>query len=80
MTVEKHGCLLLSLQDCSEKHFYLSLSMTIILKKGATRLDLEKALSKLEKNKRKPSAKKYFGALKRGVDGLKYQKEIRREN
>ncbi|HZX72922.1 MAG TPA: hypothetical protein VFE57_00765 [Cyclobacteriaceae bacterium] len=52
--------------------------MVIIIKKGATRSDIEKALSRLEKGKKKPSLKKHFGALKRGLDGLKYQREARR--
>lgn len=51
--------------------------MIITVKKGASRLDIENALSRLEKRKKKPSLKKYFGALKRGVDGLTYQKEAR---
>ncbi|MCU0358040.1 MAG: hypothetical protein MUE95_10720 [Cyclobacteriaceae bacterium] len=54
--------------------------MIITIKKGASQTDIEMALSQLEKRKRKPSLKKYFGSLKRGLDGLKYQKEIRREN
>lgn len=54
--------------------------MIVTIKKGATKSDIEKALAKLRKGKRKPSLKKYFGSLKRGLDGLKYQKEIRREN
>lgn len=53
--------------------------MVITLKKGASRGEIEKALAKLEKQKKKPSLKKHFGALKRGLDGLTYQKEARRE-
>jgi hypothetical protein len=54
--------------------------MIITIKKDATRSDIEKALSKLKKGKKKPSLKKHFGALKRGLDGLKYQQETRRED
>jgi hypothetical protein len=54
--------------------------MVITMKKGATRSDIEKALSKLQRGKKKPSLKKHFGALKRGLDGLKYQQEARRED
>lgn len=51
--------------------------MIITIKKGATRPEFEKALSKLEKRKQKSSLKKYFGSLKRGLDGLRYQFNIR---
>lgn len=54
--------------------------MVITIKKGATRSDIERALSKLEKGRKKPSLKKHFGALKRGIDGLKYQQNVRRED
>ena len=55
-------------------------SMVITVKKGATRAEVEKALAQLEKRKKKPSLKKHYGALKRGLDGLTYQKKVRREN
>ncbi len=42
--------------------------------------DSKKRVSKPEKGNKKPSLKKYFGALKRGLDGLTYQKEARRGN
>lgn len=54
--------------------------MVITIKKGASDQEIKKALSKLEKNKKKPSLKKHFGALKRGLDGVRYQKEMRRED
>ena len=53
--------------------------MVITVKKGATKADIEKAIAKLDKRK-KPSLKKYFLALKRGLDGLKYQKKVRSED
>jgi hypothetical protein len=58
----------------------LYLFMVITIKNGASSQEIQKALSKLEKNKKKPSLKKYFGALKRGLDGVTYQKEMRRED
>jgi hypothetical protein len=54
--------------------------MIITLKKGSSPNDIEKALAKLEKRKKNPSLKKHFGALKRGLNGLVYQKEMRRED
>lgn len=53
--------------------------MVITIKKGATKADIEKAIAQLDKRK-KVSIKKYFGALKRGLDGLNYQKKVRRED
>ncbi|MCB0487780.1 MAG: hypothetical protein R2820_15085 [Cyclobacteriaceae bacterium] len=53
--------------------------MVITIKKGATKAEIEKALAKLD-SRRKVSLKKYFGSLKRGLDGLTYQKEARRED
>lgn len=54
--------------------------MVIKVKKGATRTDIEKALDQLSKGKKQRSLKKHFGVLKRGLDGLTYQKKVRREN
>lgn len=51
--------------------------MVITIKRGTSRNEIQKALAKLEKRKKLPSLKKHFGALKRGLDGLTYQKEIR---
>ncbi len=53
--------------------------MVITIKKGASLNEIRKALAKLDKQKKKHSLKKHFGALKRGLDGLTYQKEVRRE-
>lgn len=59
--------------------------MTIILKKNATQKDIEAAekkfgvkKSKKGKNK-KGSFHEFFGTLKRGYDGLEYQKKVRSE-
>ena len=55
--------------------------MTIVLKKNATIKEIEAAKSKLRnaRNKKKGGMAKFFGALKRGLDGLEYQKEMRGE-
>lgn len=52
--------------------------MVIEIKKGATPKEVKKALEKLPK-KNKGSLSKHFGTLKRGIDGLAYQKKIRSE-
>ncbi len=56
--------------------------MTIVLKKNATPKDIEAAEKKLgvkkQKNK-KGDLSQFFGALKRGYDGLEYQKKVRSE-
>jgi hypothetical protein len=54
--------------------------MIIKVKKGATPTDIEKALDRLSKGKKRPTLKKHFGVLKRGLDGLTYQKGVRCEN
>lgn len=54
--------------------------MVIKLHVGATREDLEKAVQKLTEGKVRPSLKKYYGSLQRGIDGLQFQKSIRRED
>lgn len=54
--------------------------MIITIKKGATKPEIEKALLKLEKRKQKTSLKKYFDSLKCGLDGLKYQFNIRHDH
>jgi hypothetical protein len=55
--------------------------MTIILKKNASVKEIEAAEKKLgiRKPKKKGSFHKYFGSLKRGFDGLEYQKKVRSE-
>jgi hypothetical protein len=39
----------------------------------------EEILKLLEKKSPKKSFSKHFGALKRGIDGLQYQKEMRKD-
>ena len=56
--------------------------MTIILKKNATKKDIEAAEKKLRANRgksKKGSFREFFGTLKRGYDGLEYQKKVRSE-
>jgi hypothetical protein len=58
--------------------------MTIILKKNATIDEIRAAEKKLQTGNRKRNKKKgglleFFGTLKRGYDGLEYQKKVRSE-
>jgi len=54
--------------------------MTITLKKNATSKDIEAAKKKLLKGKKKKGdLSEFFGTLKRGFDGLEYQKKVRSE-
>lgn len=54
--------------------------MLIRITKKATRKKLDTALSKLPSKKRDINLKKYFGKVNFGVDGLTYQKEIRKND
>ena len=56
--------------------------MTIILKKNATIEEIRAAEKKLQaasrkRNKKKGGLSEFFGTLKRGFDGLEYQKKVR---
>ncbi len=55
--------------------------MVLILKKGADRKSILKSLKKIAKQKRKGgfNAAAFHGKLKRGLDGLTYQKNLRNE-
>ena len=56
--------------------------MTIILKRNATKKDIEAAEKKLGVKKgktKKGNLREFFGTLKRGYDGLEYQKKVRSE-
>ena len=57
--------------------------MTIILKKNATLKDIRDAEAKLgvvrNKKKKKEGIAKFYGSLKRGLDGLEYQRQMRGE-
>jgi hypothetical protein len=52
--------------------------MTVIIRKG-NKKNTAKVLSGLiQKRDRKGNLKKHFGQLKRGIDGLDYQNEVRK--
>jgi hypothetical protein len=56
--------------------------MTIIIKKGTTKEEVEKLLLKLNKTKKKIGLRKYFGkpiANTKGLDPVAYQKMLRNE-
>ena len=55
--------------------------MVIKISKKASRSQIQLELKKLAKKKGKKGfdAKKYFGKLVRGMDGLTYQKTVRNE-
>jgi hypothetical protein len=56
--------------------------MVTIIKKDMNSTEVEAILDKrkIKFNKEKENRlKKHFGSLKRGIDGLKFQKEIRNE-
>ncbi|HVX00012.1 MAG TPA: hypothetical protein VHA52_06235 [Candidatus Babeliaceae bacterium] len=62
--------------------------MVITIKKGTTQAQIKKQLAKLSSDRqnrsmvssKKKSLKEYYGALKRGINGLTYQKEMRYED
>ena len=51
--------------------------MILQIKKPITKEKVQKALSRLVEKKKGKSLKKHFGKLKRGLDGLEYQKQVR---
>ena len=53
--------------------------MTVIVKKTATRSQLDKALAKLRQKQKSIDLDKYFGKVNFGVSGLEYQKKMRDE-
>jgi hypothetical protein len=55
--------------------------MVIKISKKASRSQIQLELKKLAKKKAKSGfdAKKYYGKLVRGIDGLSYQKTVRNE-
>jgi hypothetical protein len=72
------------------KYFYLSnncvylyklLDMTVSIKKPVTKEKINKALELIEKSVvgSRPSLKDSFGSLKRGLDPMTYQNEVRNE-
>ena len=52
--------------------------MVLIIKKKNTKKEIEILLEKKEKTSSKGNLSKHFGKLKRNIDGLEYQLEIRK--
>lgn len=52
--------------------------MVLIIKKKETKKDIDNLLKKNEKSNSQGNLSKHFGKLKRNIDGLKYQLEIRK--
>ena len=53
--------------------------MIIEVKKPVTKEKIEEIIQLLTKINKKKSLRKHFGKLKRGLDGLDYQKKVRNE-
>lgn len=53
--------------------------MIIEITKPVTKEKVRKALSRIAKEGKKKSLRKHFGKLKRGLDGVAYQKRNRNE-
>jgi len=53
--------------------------MTIEIKTPVTKEKVQEAIDQLSKESNKKSLRKHFGKLKRGIDGLDYQKQVRDE-
>lgn len=57
----------------------LYLIMTIEIKNPVTKEKVQQAIEQLNKETEKKSLRKHFGKLKRNLDGLEYQKQVRNE-
>ena len=53
--------------------------MTIEIKTPVTKEKVQDAINKLSKESGKKSLRRHFGKLKRNIDGLDYQKQVRNE-
>jgi hypothetical protein len=54
--------------------------MTIVINKNSSSSQVESARKRVLKSKpKKQGVAKFFGALKRNIDGIKYQKAARNE-
>lgn len=53
--------------------------MIIEIKKPVTAEKVKQALAHFAKKGKKKSLRKHFGELKRGLDGIDYQKKVRNE-
>jgi hypothetical protein len=57
----------------------LYLIMTIEIKTPVTKEKVQQAIEQFSKESGKKSLRKHFGKLKRNLDGLDYQKQVRNE-
>ena len=57
----------------------LSLIMTIEIKTPVTKEKVQQAIEQLSNGTEKKTLRMHFGKLKRNLDGLDYQKQIRNE-
>ena len=53
--------------------------MIIEIKGPVTKVQVQKAIEQLSGTGNKEGLRKHFGNLKRGLDGFKYQKQLRGE-
>jgi hypothetical protein len=53
--------------------------MTIEIKTPVTKEKVQEAINQLSKEAGKKGLRKHFGKLKRDIDGLEYQKQVRNE-
>ena len=53
--------------------------MIVEIKNGMGQEEIEKELSKIEKNEKKANLKKYAGKVDFGMNGLTYQMKVRNE-
>jgi len=58
---------------------WLYLIMTIEIKSPVTKEKILQAFEQFSRERKKKSLKKHFGKLKRGFDGMEYQKQVRNE-
>lgn len=53
--------------------------MTIEIKSPVTKEKVEQAIEQLKKETEPKNLRKHFGKLKRNLDGLEYQKQVRND-
>ncbi len=53
--------------------------MTIEISEPVTKEKIQEAINQLTKGTPKKNLRKHFGKLKRGTEGLDYQKQVRNE-
>jgi hypothetical protein len=74
MKIVRFFCLRLS----NFYNFIKKIIMVLIIKKKETKKDIDSLLKKKEKSNSEGNLSKHFGKLKRNIDGLEYQLEIRK--